>query len=642
MKTIDIKTIIESEIPQKILCSKETEDIYLQFRVTENAVYKNVIKKWNQQEGIFVYVTDGENAVLSPSGRWLAFSRRQEAENAIFLLNTRTGGIKRITSCVRPDDMQWSADEKKLLFTCACFQKRQPEDVPVLETARWMDRLKFKTDRLGYSDGTFRQIGLYDLVKKELEIITAGRIDYTCPCFVGKEKIAYVAVPNKSDNSDEAFLFIYNMVKKEEKKYRGPGGPIHHLLAVPEKNMIFVLAHDNHLWEATNFSLFQFNMKDELWEALLKREDLYLGNCVDNDTGYDNQEYSLLWDAEKEEIIFPIVTNYKVKLAKFLLKEKKLETIYEEQDVVFLTGMCKEGILMLSSAEDCLARLNLLMENQKICIWESNLNSRRYKFSTSESFEYLDAQNKKRVGHYFHTENPPKGLVLLIHGGPHYCFGYDFSFDIQFLTENNYNVVLCNPTGSIGYGELHAKGTYHDWGGKDYIEIMNCIKTAREKFAMGKYPVSVMGGSYGGFMTNWIIGHTDFFCCAISERSTCNRYSQAGTSDCAFRYGMFEFNGTAWEHPLHYMEHSPISYVKNVNTPVLLLHGDADMNCSIEQSEEWFSALRMEGKEAYLAIFPKEFHDYKAIGSPASRRDRYRLILWWLDKYMMEGGRKYA
>lgn len=134
-------------------------------------------------------------------------------------------------------------------------------------------------------------------------------------------------------------------------------------------------------------------------------------------------------------------------------------------------------------------------------------------------------------------------------------------------------------------------------------------------------------------MTNWIIGHTDIFCCAVSERSTCNRYSHAGTSDCAFRYGMYEFNGYAWENPEHYMQHSPISYVKNVHTPVLLLHGDKDMNCPVSQSEEWYSALRLEGKEAYFVVFPNEYHDFKGKGSPGIRKERYRLLLWWFQRY---------
>ena len=142
------------------------------------------------------------------------------------------------------------------------------------------------------------------------------------------------------------------------------------------------------------------------------------------------------------------------------------------------------------------------------------------------------------------------------------------------------------------------------------------------------------GGSYGGYMVNWAIGHTNFFHCAVSERGSCNRYSQSGTSDCAYRYGEFEFTGYAWDSPDHYRFHSPITYVREIQTPLLLVHGEQDMNCSISQSEEMYSACKLMEKEVYFARFPGESHGFATQGKPNSRLSRHRLLLWWLRRYL--------
>jgi D-3-phosphoglycerate dehydrogenase len=252
-----------------------------------------------------------------------------------------------------------------------------------------------------------------------------------------------------------------------------------------------------------------------------------------------------------------------------------------------------------------------------------------------EEFTYPGHNGEAFTGYLFYPEKKPlNGIVLDIHGGPHYCYGLGYSIDVHLMTEAGYAVVYSNPAGSQGNGEMIARASYHDWGGKDYQDLTSCVQRVMQLPRFSGLKLAVKGGSYGGYMVNWMIGHTDIFTCAISERSTCNRYSQAGTSDCAFRYGKFEFEDFPWEHCDSYMEHSPITYVKNVKTPVLLIHGDYDMNCPISQSEEWYSALKLENKEVYFARFKGQNHGFAVKGDPVCRKERYQLLLWWLNRYM--------
>jgi acylaminoacyl-peptidase len=144
----------------------------------------------------------------------------------------------------------------------------------------------------------------------------------------------------------------------------------------------------------------------------------------------------------------------------------------------------------------------------------------------------------------------------------------------------------------------------------------------------------VTGGSFGGYMANWMITQTDFFKAAVSARSTCNRYSMFGTSDVGFFNGNFEQKGNPWENPDFYLKVSPISYAHNVNTPVLLIHSEEDYRCPISQAEEFFTALKWQKKEVAMVRFPKENHELSRSGQPKHRKERLSHLVSWFEKYL--------
>ena len=163
-------------------------------------------------------------------------------------------------------------------------------------------------------------------------------------------------------------------------------------------------------------------------------------------------------------------------------------------------------------------------------------------------------------------------LVLEIHGGPHTAFGFSFFHEFQLLASRGYGVIYGNPRGSTGYGQEFVAATHHDWGGKDYEDVMAFADYAARLPWVDEDRMGVTGGSYGGYMTNWVIGHTNRFKAAVTQRSTCNRFSQFGASDAAYMNGEFEFDGNPWDNPMAYLDRSPIMYVRNVETPLLLIH----------------------------------------------------------------------
>lgn len=232
--------------------------------------------------------------------------------------------------------------------------------------------------------------------------------------------------------------------------------------------------------------------------------------------------------------------------------------------------------------------------------------------------------------------NPDNPTILFIHGGPHAAYGYGYFIEFQFFASNGFNIVYCNPRGSQGYGEDFAKACVGDWGGKDMQDIINFTKKVIEKYNL-KGKLGVTGGSYGGYMTNWIVTQTDMFSAAIAERSISNLVSMCGTSDIGFWFNAIEAGiDDPWkqENIEKLMRMSPIYYVKNVKTPTMLIHGEEDYRCPIEQAEQFFMALKMNGVPTVLERYPGDSHEHARRGKPKNMIDRLYKKIWWFTKYL--------
>ncbi|MBK8316226.1 MAG: S9 family peptidase [Acidobacteria bacterium] len=224
-------------------------------------------------------------------------------------------------------------------------------------------------------------------------------------------------------------------------------------------------------------------------------------------------------------------------------------------------------------------------------------------------------------------------LILNIHGGPHGMFGYSFNSSAQVMAANGYAVLMVNPRGSSGYGQKFADGCINDWGGGDYRDLMRGVNEA-----LGRFPfidgdrMAVTGGSYGGYMTNWVITQSDRFKAAVASASLSNLISFYSTSlyqDLIHA----EFNGYPWDNFDILWDRSPLKHVKNAKTPLLLLHGEQDNDVHMTQAEEMFTAMKMRGIESVLVRYPREGHGFR---EPRHREDSLARTLQWFDKYLKQ------
>lgn len=225
--------------------------------------------------------------------------------------------------------------------------------------------------------------------------------------------------------------------------------------------------------------------------------------------------------------------------------------------------------------------------------------------------------------------------VLYIHGGPKLAYGPVFHHEMQLLRARGYFVLFCNPRGSDGRGNafMDVRGRY---GQEDYRDIMAFLDDALARWPqIDRARVGVCGGSYGGFMVNWIIGHTGRFACAVSQRGISNMVSMFGTSDIGYRFIADQCAATPWDGPALLWEQSPLAYAHRAKTPTLFLHGAEDFRCDRSEAMQMFTALRYHGVESRLCLFAGENHELSRSGTPSQRVRRLTEILRWLDRWLM-------
>jgi dipeptidyl aminopeptidase/acylaminoacyl peptidase len=233
--------------------------------------------------------------------------------------------------------------------------------------------------------------------------------------------------------------------------------------------------------------------------------------------------------------------------------------------------------------------------------------------------------------------------ILNVHGGPFTSYGNRFFDEFQLQVGSGFGVLFCNPRGSSGYTEGWGRAVRwpecendpgSGWGGVDYEDVMACVEEGCKQFDwVDSDLLGITGGSYGGYMTSWAIGHTNRFKAALSERACNNLLNLEINSDIATVFRSY-VGRSHLDDPGAYLRQSPITYVEQISTPVLIVHSEDDWRCPINQAEELFVALRLLGKEPEMVRFPGETHELSRSGAPKHRVARIELLLDWFKEHL--------
>ncbi len=263
----------------------------------------------------------------------------------------------------------------------------------------------------------------------------------------------------------------------------------------------------------------------------------------------------------------------------------------------------------------------------------------RLEMNPLEDFWFEGAEGKKVHGFIlrppFFDETREYPMIMLIHGGPQGSFGDEFHYrwNVQMFASPGYVVAMANFTGSTGYGQEFTDAISGDWGGRPYTDIMKGTD-----YVLATHPfideenIGAAGASYGGYMINWIEGHTNRFDCLVSHDGVYNLESMYGATEELW-FPEWEFKGTPWGNPEMYRRFSPTSYVENFSTPCLIVHGEKDFRVPYTQGLEFFTALQRMGVESKLLFYPDEDH---FVRKPLNAELWWKTLHEWFAKYLKE------
>lgn len=319
--------------------------------------------------------------------------------------------------------------------------------------------------------------------------------------------------------------------------------------------------------------------------------------------------------------------------------EGKTETLYEMYETIDGFDISDGKIIYFGLGPVSLHELFRLEGNvPNKCL--SSFNADVLKDISLEMPERCDAKGERETVEGFVLKpvgfdpNKKYPAILHIHGGPRTAFGNSYFHEMHMWSGMGYFVLFSNPWGSDGRGNKFAdlRGQY---GTVDYNDLMtftdNCLKTYPQ---IDNTKVAVTGGSYGGFMTNWIIGHTDRFICAASQRSIANWISKFGTTDIGYYFNADQQGSTPWDKHDKMWRHSPMQYADKVKTPTLFIHSEEDYRCWLAEGLQMFTSLKYHGVEARLCMFRGENHELSRSGKPKHRARRMTEIINWFEKYI--------
>jgi dipeptidyl aminopeptidase/acylaminoacyl peptidase len=233
---------------------------------------------------------------------------------------------------------------------------------------------------------------------------------------------------------------------------------------------------------------------------------------------------------------------------------------------------------------------------------------------------------------------PP--LVVQIHGGPHTLYGWAPMWEFQLLAAAGIGVFCCNPRGSEGYGQAFNDANHRDWGPGPTADVLAGVDALVADGLADPDHLGVTGGSYGGYLTNWIIGHDQRFKAAMTCRSVSDMGILFSTGDIAGGdWSLEEFETTPWDDPAYFREISPIAYAANIRTPLLIQHAERDLRTTIAQAESLFTVLRTHRRPVRLLRVPEETHELTRSGTPYRRVENLRIVESWFRHFLVAGKR---
>jgi dipeptidyl aminopeptidase/acylaminoacyl peptidase len=576
----------------------------------------------------------------SPDGRWLAFvsnrGKDEKAPGALYVIPAEGGEARKLTDLKEGvESAEWSPDSARLVFTARARDDAYEEEDERKRMPRRFTRVFHKLDSVGWTGDRRKHLWIVDLDGNTRQLTDGDFEDDTPAWSPDGKRIVFAAL--RTENWDVELisrLYAVDAGGGEPKQLTGDDAACGWPAFAPDGRLAYEWTPE----DGTDPHHTQIAVAPEP-----DGEAKVLTSSLDRQCGPYPPVRGPVWSGNR--IVFAVEDRGNTHLYTVAAdgsREPELLVGGEQSiggfdvvgDALVYVGSTHTTLRELYSGRDGKQLTHVgkgFTDDRELCAPE------RFTAVSKDGTE-VDAWIVRPAGFDPSTRYP---VILTVHGGPFTQYGTGFFDEVQVMAAAGYVVLFSNPRGGSGYSEEWGRairGPVGDagpgWGTVDYEDVMGVVDTALEKFDfLDGDRMGVIGGSYGGYMTSWIIGHTNRFNAAVSERAVNNLISMFGSSDL---FWVFErqFGGPMWDNVEAHLEKSPSTYAKNMETPLLVLHSEDDLRCPVEQGEHLFSLLRLLGKKVEILRFPSESHELTRSGSPFHRVARFEAVLEWFDRYL--------
>ncbi|MBN1260501.1 MAG: S9 family peptidase [Anaerolineae bacterium] len=591
----------------------------------------------------------------SPDGSRIAFLSNRDAEKQpqIYLIRFGGGEAQQLTDLKGEfAEVSWSPDGEALAFQ---FRKKD-QDAIERETedkkkelgivAREIDRVRYSLDGKGYLPKERWHIWTVDAQSGKATQLTDHAIyDELRPCWAPDGKaLAFVSnhAQDPDLDPDRQDLFVMPAGGGKARKLPAPPGPKPLHSWSPDGKWIAYVGQEGcglwykneHLW------IVRADGKEDA-RNLTARHDFTISAFTLNDTG-SAKLMPPVWSKDGKRLYVQVSEHGSTTLRVVSVKHGNVEPVIEEQGVVgcfnfdaeqqtlfYFHGKLQDPVQlwvldMASGATRQLTQLNAWLD-------EVDLGEVEEVWTKGPDNNHLQGWILKPP-----RFDPEKSYpsILEIHGGPLGQYGFYFMHEFYYLAAQGYIVHFTNPRGGIGYGETHAGAIWGGWGDRDYADLMAWTDYIAKLPYIDPARMGVTGGSYGGYMTAWIIGHTGRFAAAVTQRCVSNLISMWGSSDGNWVFQLPFGNQAPYQSIERLWESSPMKYIGNAKTPTLVIHSQNDLRCPIEQGQQVYVALKTLGVDTGFIVFPDEPHGLSRVGRTDRRVARLQHIRRWFDRYL--------
>jgi dipeptidyl aminopeptidase/acylaminoacyl peptidase len=567
----------------------------------------------------------------SPDGKSILFTSKRnfakdERGNALYVIPA-TGGEARLLHKSKEgvDNAQWAPDSKAIYFTMN-VAKKEKDDVKVIR------RLTFWFNGLGFTYNKRKHLFRVDVSTGRTKQLTRGALDVVdfATSHDGK-KVAYLA--NRDDLRPYiADLFVCDASGERTRKLTRSNMELSTLAWSPDDSRIALSGDDLPSGFASHSRIWSLDLRSGKL-ALAEKVDRNKANALNSDArAKAHGPGTVIWT--DDGIYFLQADGGSVHV--YRSKDgREPELLVGGNRSVEGFDVVRGKIAFVAMDSDHLEEL-YLKEGRETVLTTLNKNAQEeLNILPSEHVSFKASDGEPIEGWVILPKTKGKvPAILYVHGGPKTAFGYSYMHEFQAFGGAGYAVVYLNPRGSDGYSERFAdiRGKY---GTRDFDDLMEGLDHVLKTYPqIDGSRLAIAGGSYGGYMTNWAVGHTDRFKAAVADRSIASWISMWGTSDIGPHFTDDQIGGDPWTSEEKLLNDSPLRYVPNVKTPVMLVHSMEDYRCWMVEGIQFFTALKRLGKEAELVLFPGENHDLSRVGKPKHRVVRLNSYIRWFDAHL--------